>query len=76
MQDDAPNVYVTKRMIELLEKNLILSPRETRVPATGLRWLAEYLHLIRPRYEPIAEMPTGKTLRINRTVRMRLPNDT
>ena len=73
LSDDSPNVYITRRILNLLEKNLSMPSRYERVERKGILLLLEKLHIIKPLYKLKPELPIDKVLRVVRVQRLKLP---
>lgn len=74
LQDDYSNIHITKGMLNLLQRRLIMMSLYERVPATGLRWLLEKIHLLDPRYKPMKQVTSTHTFRIQKVQGLQLPD--
>ena len=73
MIDDNVSTVTQQRMLDLLDKHLVLSQHE-RVQPTGIRWLLETLHIVRKRYRLTSHLsPATKSLRVVRYSKLTLP---
>jgi hypothetical protein len=77
-EDDSPNIYIQKRMLQLLEQPLSITSLYERIPPTGIRKILAKLHIARPRYKLKQEMEVGqsKMIKVKRVERLKLPYDT
>ena len=73
--DDGVNSYIAKRMIELLNKSLVLTDNREAVREGWLGELLIKLRLRRRKYTLKMEMPSNKVLRVVRCARLKLPKE-